>query len=94
VKAHWNGKVLAESDETLEVGGYHYFPRERVRMELLRRAPRTPHDLECPHGVRFYDVVDEDRRGERLAWSYEAPQERMRQVDHWIGFWRDVAVEP
>lgn len=94
VKAHWNGATVAESEQTVEVGGYHYFPRAAVRMEMLRAATRTPHDLECPHGVQFFDIVDGDERGERLAWSYEAPLARMQQVDHWIGFWRDVSLEP
>jgi len=92
VKASWNGIVVAESEETREVRGYHYFPRGAVRMELLQPAPRTPKDLECPHGVQFFDVVDGEARGERLAWSYEAPLEAMQSVDHWVGFWRDVAV--
>jgi uncharacterized protein (DUF427 family) len=94
VKARWNGKTLAQSDRTLEVGGYRYFPRDAVQMQMLHRTPRTPRDLECPHGVQFFDVVDDGARGERLAWSYEAPRETMKQVDHWIGFWRDVAVGP
>jgi uncharacterized protein (DUF427 family) len=94
VKANWNGKMLAESEQTIEVGGYHYFPRDSVRMEMLRHAPRTPRDLECPHGVQFYDLVDGATRGERLAWSYEDPRATMQQVDHWIGFWRDVTLEP
>ena len=57
MKATWHGKTLAESDATLEVGGYRYFPRESVRMDLLQVAPKTARDLECPHGVQFYDVV-------------------------------------
>jgi uncharacterized protein (DUF427 family) len=63
-------------------------------MELLRPAVQTAHDLECPHGVQFFDLVDGADHGERLAWSYEAPRATRRQVDHWIGFWRDVSVEP
>jgi uncharacterized protein (DUF427 family) len=94
VKAHWKRKILADSDQTIEVGGYYYFPRAAVRMEMLRRAPKTPHDLECPHGVQFYDLVDGGRRGERLAWSYETPRATMQMVDHRIGFWRDVTFEP
>jgi uncharacterized protein (DUF427 family) len=61
-------------------------------MELLRPAARTPRDLECPHGVQFFDVVAGAEQGERLAWSYEAPRESMRHVDHRIGFWRDVSL--
>jgi len=36
MKAIWRGQVIAESDRTLDVGGYRYFPRETVRMDLLR----------------------------------------------------------
>ena len=58
MKAIWRGQVIAESDRTLEVGGYRYFPRETVRMDLLRAAPKTESDQACPHGVQFYDVTD------------------------------------
>jgi uncharacterized protein (DUF427 family) len=91
-KATWQGKILAESDRTLEVGGYVYFPRDTVRMDLLESTPKTENDLKCPHGVQFYDVVDGDAKSPRAAWSYEAPQDRMKPVDHWIGFWEDVEV--
>ena len=92
-KAIWRGKTLAESDQTLEVGGYIYFPRDTVRMDLLEITPKTPRDLECPHGVQFYDVVDGEARSKRAAWSYLAPQPRMKPVDHWIGFWEDVDIK-
>jgi uncharacterized protein (DUF427 family) len=87
MKARWGDRVIAESDETLEVGGYVYFPRDSVRMELLRISPKTDSDKECPHGVQFYDAVQGGELSERAAWSYEAPKASMRKVDHWIGFW-------
>ncbi len=93
MKAIWRGQVIAESDQTLEVGGYRYFPRETVRMDLLRMAPKTQSDLACPHGVQFYDVAEGTSRSERAAWSYEAPRPSMMPVDHWIGFWEDVEIE-
>jgi uncharacterized protein (DUF427 family) len=93
MKAIWRGQVVADSNRTLEVGGYQYFPRETVRMDLLQATPRTPKDLECPHGVQFYDVAENGARSERAAWSYEAPQPKMKNVDHWIGFWEDVEVK-
>ncbi len=92
MKAIWHGQLIAESERTLEAKGYRYFPREAVRMDLLEAAPKTESDLKCPHGVRFYDVVANGERGSRAAWSYEAPRESMRQVDHWIGFWQDVEL--
>jgi len=93
MKAIWRGRVIAESDRTLEVDGYRYFPREAVRMDLLHAVAKTAKDLECPHGVQFFDVGEDAARSERSAWSYEAPRASKREVDHWIGFWQDVAVE-
>jgi len=93
MKAIWRGQAIAESDSTREVGGYVYFPRATVRMELLHTTPKTESDLKCPHGVQFFDVGSGGQRSPRAAWSYEAPRAAMQQVDHWIGFWRDVSVE-
>ncbi len=93
MKAIWRGQVIAESDHTLEVDGYQYFPREAVRMDVLRLAPKTQSDLACPHGVQFYDVAEGPAGSERATWSYEAPRASMKQVDHWIGFWEDVEIE-
>ena len=90
--ATWNGKVIARSDDTLEVGGYRYFPRESVTMGLLKSAPKTASDLECPHGVQFYDVVVDGSRVVRAAWCYEAPMPKMSAVGGRFGFWEDVAV--
>jgi uncharacterized protein (DUF427 family) len=92
MKAIWRGQVIAESDRVREVGGYVYFPRESVRMELLERAPKTASDLACPHGVQFYHLAQVDERSERAAWSYEAPRAAMQSVDHWVGFWEDVEI--
>ena len=93
MKAMWRGRPIAESDRTLEVHGYLYFPRESVRMDLLSAAPKTESDRACPHGVQFYDVALDEERSERAAWSYEAPHASMKEIDHWIGFWEDVEIE-
>jgi uncharacterized protein (DUF427 family) len=92
MQAKWQGQAIAQSDDVRTVAGYAYFPRQSVRMELLRASPKTGRDLECPHGVQFYDLVQSGVRSERAAWSYEAPQAALRPVDHWIGFWKDVEL--
>jgi uncharacterized protein (DUF427 family) len=45
MQAFWRGQVIADSDRTVEVDGYRYFPRDSVRMDLLAAAPRTARDL-------------------------------------------------
>ena len=93
MRALWNGHVLADSMQTLEVDGYHYFPRAAVRMDLLKQAPKSDGDKRCPHGVQFFDVTDGKKSGARNAWSYEKPGAAMQKVDHWIGFWDQVEVQ-
>jgi uncharacterized protein (DUF427 family) len=92
MQARWRGDVVADSDAAATVGGYVYFPRHAVRMDLLEVSPRTASDRACPHGVQFYDLVQGEARSHRAAWSYEAPQAALRSVERWIGFWRDVEV--
>lgn len=92
MKATVKGHVVAESTEVLERDGYHYFPRESVRMDWLELAPLTDDDRACPHGVQFYDVVIDGDRHARAAWSYEAPRPSMQAVAFRLGFWKDVAV--
>lgn len=92
MKATLKDRVIAESDDIVETGGYHYFPPAAVRLEWLEKAPKTDHDKECPHGVQFYDVVVDGARALRAAWCYEAPQPKMAAVGGRFAFWEDVAV--
>jgi uncharacterized protein (DUF427 family) len=93
MKAKVDGHVIAESNDIVQLAGYDYFPRDAVRMEWLEKAPKTAKDLECPHGVQFYDVVIDGKRHPRAAWSYEAPRPAYKDVDHRLGFWEDVEVQ-
>ena len=92
MKAMLAGRTLAESGDVVECGGYHYFPRSAVRMDLLAAAEKTQGDRACPHGVRFYDALVDGVRHERVAWSYEAPREALSHVAQRFGFWEDVDV--
>ncbi|MDR3422016.1 MAG: DUF427 domain-containing protein [Xanthobacteraceae bacterium] len=92
MKASIDGHIVALSNDIIEAQGYQYFPRNAVRMDWLEKVEKTPKDLECPHGVQFYDVVVDGRRHRRAAWSYEKPQPRMAQVGGRFGFWEDVEV--
>ena len=92
MKAVVDGHVVAESDDIIERGGYQYFPPAAVRVEWLEKTDKTASDLECPHGVQFYDVVIDGVRHARAAWSYEAPRPAMAAVGGRFGFWQDVKV--
>jgi uncharacterized protein (DUF427 family) len=92
MKAVLKHRVIAESDDIIEHGGYRYFPSADVRLELLETAAKTASDRQCPHAVQFYDVVLDGERHPRAAWRYEAPRPSMTHVAGRFGFWHDVAV--
>jgi hypothetical protein len=51
VRAHWNGAVIAESDDTVIIDGNHYFPADSVDERYLVPSDKT---TVCPwkgHGV-------------------------------------------
>ena len=92
MRATVNDRIVAESGDVIEHDGYQYFPASAVRQDWLRKAPKTDSDRACPHGVQFYDVVIDDETHARAAWSYEAPQPKLRHIGGRFGFWEDVAV--
>ena len=92
MKAVLKGWVVADSDDIVEHDGYHYFPAGHVRVDWLESADKTASDLQCPHGVQFYDVVIDGKRHARAAWRYEAPRPSMSHVADRFGFWDEVEV--
>ena len=73
VQAVWNGTVLAESDRTIVIEGYHYFPPEDVNTEYLESSSR--HTV-CPWKgtASYYDVVVDGQRNQAAAWYYPKPR--------------------
>ncbi len=58
VRASFNGRVIAESDDTVVVEGNHYFPVESVRREYLSRS--SAHSLCFWKGLASYYTVTVD----------------------------------
>lgn len=91
-KAVWNGTVVAESADIVEVEGNAYFPRASVREELVR-----PSDTEsvCPwKGTASYLSLEVDGRTNTDAvWFYPAPKAAAVQITDRVAFWKGVTVE-
>jgi uncharacterized protein (DUF427 family) len=92
VRAIWNGKVIAESAETVVVEGNHYFPREAVNPAYLRDS--DTHTF-CPwKGTASYHTLDVDgERNEAAAWYYPEAKPRAKHIEDRIAFWRGVTIE-
>lgn len=86
VQVRVDGKLLADSTNTLELRerGYpprHYIPREDVRMDLLTLSETATH---CPFkGNTVYFSLDDHKD---IAWSYDQPIEGMRTIAGRVAF--------
>jgi uncharacterized protein (DUF427 family) len=91
MKAVWNEKVIADSDQTLIIEGNHYFPPDSVNPEYLRGSSTT---TVCPWKgtARYYDLVVEGRTNPDAAWYYPDPKDAAQQIRGRIAFWKGVQV--
>lgn len=74
MQAIWNGKVIAESDDTVYIEGNQYFPPESVKSEYLEKSDL---ETEChwKGTANYYNLVDGDLKAKNAAWYYANPKE-------------------
>lgn len=67
VKATWNGKVIAESSNTIVVEGNHYFPPDAIHTEFFKT--NETHTT-CPWKglANYYDVVVDGKINQSAVW--------------------------
>lgn len=93
MKAVWNNQIIAESDDTVEVEGNHYFPPESVKMEYLTKNGEKytcPWKGECD----YYDVTVSDKTAKNGGWMYPEPKPEAEHVRGRFAFWQGVVVTP
>ena len=90
-RATWEGIIIAESQDVFEIENGLYFPRDRVRMDLLRRSSTR---TRCPWKgeASYYSLVDGDNRLDDAAWSYENPRLRARLIRGCMAFWKQITI--
>lgn len=91
VKAIWQGQTIAESDETVEVEGNHYFPRSDVEPTYLESSE---HHTFCPWKgqAHYYDVVVAGKTNQNAAWYYPQTKPLANKIRDHIAFWNGVEV--
>ena len=90
-KATWNGAVLAESIETIEIEGNQYFPPESVNRQYLEDS--TMHST-CPWKgeASYYHVVVNNEKNPDAAWYYPSPKDAAAQIKNHVAFWKGIQI--
>jgi uncharacterized protein (DUF427 family) len=92
MKAIWNGKIIAESDKTINVEGNQYFPPETVDKQFL--ASSDTHTVCHWKGTAsYYDIEVDGKTNKDAAWYYPETSELASHIKGYIAFWKGVQVE-
>ena len=92
VKATWQGKTLAESDQTVVVEGNHYFPADAINQDYFQ--PSDTHTTCSWKGVAsYYTVTVDGQTNPDAVWYYPEPKDAAKNITGYVAFWRGVEVK-
>ncbi|HEX3348758.1 MAG TPA: DUF427 domain-containing protein [Acetobacteraceae bacterium] len=91
MKAVWNGKVLAESNDIVTVEGNAYFPESTLKRDYL--APSS-HTSVCPWKgtANYYSLTVDGAENPNAVWYYTDPKPAAAEIKGRVAFWKGVQV--
>lgn len=90
--ATWNGKVIAESNETVVVEGNHYFPEQSLNRDFVESSDHTS-VCGWKGTANYYHIVVDGERNDNAAWFYASPKPEAENIAGHIAFWKGVVVQ-
>ena len=97
LSATFAGVTIADSDAAMvfretRLAPAYYFPREHVRMDLMRRTERLTH---CPFkgNASYWTLEVNGRSAENVMWSYEEPLDEAGDIKGYVAFYVEMLDE-
>jgi len=92
MKAIWNEKTIAESDDTVVVENNHYFPKDSVNFDYLKENKTETYTCPWKGEAKYYDVVVDGETSGAAAWEYPEPKKEAMMIKDRIAFWKGVEI--
>ena len=93
MKAIWNDKIIAESDQTINIEGNQYFPPDSINKEFFRKNS-TQTLCHWKGTASYYDILIEGQINPNAAWFYPEPSALADKIKNYVAFWKGVEVSP
>lgn len=92
MKAIWNNQIIAESNDTVQIEGNHYFPADSVKSEFLLSS--DTHTI-CPWKgtASYYSLNVDGQENKDAAWYYPQPKDAAQEIKDRVAFWKGVKIE-
>lgn len=87
----WNGEVIAESNETINIEGNQYFPRNTIKEQYFESS--DTHTI-CPwKGQASYFTLNVNGgQNKDAAWYYPDAKDAAKGFEGYVAFWKGVEV--
>lgn len=91
MKAIWNNKIIAESDQTVVVENNHYFPQSAIKQEFFIESDKK---TSCPWKGKasYYTVEVDGKTNQDAAWYYPEPKNAAKEIEGHVAFWKGIEV--
>jgi len=91
MKAIWNNKIIAESDDTIVIEGNHYFPSDSINKEYFDSSETSS---VCPWKgtASYYSLKVDGEKNEDAAWYYPETKEGAKMIEGRVAFWKGVEI--
>lgn len=91
MKAIWNDKVIAESNDIVNIEGNAYFPVESVNKEFLKDSD-THTVCHWKGTASYYDLEVDGKINDDAVWYYPTPSGLASSIKGRVAFWKGVQV--
>jgi uncharacterized protein (DUF427 family) len=91
MKAIWNNKVIAESNDIVNVEGNAYFPVESVKKEFLNDSD-THTVCHWKGTASYYNLEVDGKQNNDAVWYYPEPSGLAQSIKGRVAFWKGVQI--
>ena len=91
MKAIWNGQVIAESDDLVNIEGNYYFPTSSLNKEYFKESKTNTHCF-WKGQASYYSVEVDGKTNADAAWYYPTPSDAAKAIKDRVAFWKGVEI--
>ncbi|WP_040247348.1 DUF427 domain-containing protein [Psychroserpens mesophilus] len=91
MKAIWNNRVIAESENTVIIENNHYFPPESINKDFFKSSD-THTACAWKGEASYYSTQVDGKENKDAAWYYPEVSELAKSIKGYVAFWRGVEV--
>ena len=92
MKAIWNNKIIAESNDTILIENNHYFPKNSVDQSFLIDSD-TSTTCHWKGEASYYSLQVDGKTNPDAAWYYPDPKQLAHSIKDYVAFWKGVKIE-